>query len=373
MSDCPSPPLAISIGIFALLLLGCSEASDGTSSGAWTIQEGALTLTETLRAGDDEDYFFGEIADVAVRADGRIYVADEESSHVKVLGPDGALQDSVGRKGEGPGEFQRLSQVVLARGDSMYVLDTRRSQVSVFAPDGEFAYSFLARHKGGGVSKVMVPPNVSGFVYADAPGARAVLENDASYVVLPGWSNGEFGDTLFTAPPYEVASREEGGTTIFMFLPFARSSVFAMGPNGRIHSGWQDSLRIVVHDQEGGMQRAVEIPFKLVPVSEEERKEALSGRSGESLTILKREIANTKPAFEHFLVDDEGRYWFGRPTTNPDSTDWWVAWPDEQRVVTTTLPSEVQLEVVKNGHAYGQTTTENGAPALIRYQIDREN
>jgi hypothetical protein len=46
-----------------------------------------------------------------------------------------------------------------------------------------------------------------------------------------------------------------------------------------------------------------------------------------------------------------------------------VAWPDEQRVGTTTLPSEVQLLEVTNRRAYGQTTTENGAPLLVRYRI----
>lgn len=84
---------------------------------------------------------------------------------------------------------------------------------------------------------------------------------------------------------------------------------------------------------------------------------------------IRKEVPTTKPAFEHFLVDDEGRYWFERPTANPDSTDWWVAWPDEQRVVTTTLPSEVQLLEVTDGSAYGSTTTDAGAPVLVRYRI----
>ena len=46
-----------------------------------------------------------------------------------------------------------------------------------------------------------------------------------------------------------------------------------------------------------------------------------------------------------------------------------MADPDEKQVVTTTLPSEVELEVVRNGHAYGQTPTKDGAPALVRYRV----
>ena len=40
----------------------------------------------------------------------------------------------------------------------------------------------------------------------------------------------------------------------------------------------------------------------------------------------------------------------------------------------TMLETEVDLEVVqkwcRNGTAYGTTTTENGAPAVVRYQIE---
>jgi hypothetical protein len=106
-----------------------------------------------------------------------------------------------------------------------------------------------------------------------------------------------------------------------------------------------------------------------VPVTEADRERELSGRSKESKAAVEEKIPATKPAFEHFLVDDAERYWFGRPTANPDSTNWWVAWPDEKRVVTTTLPSDVRLHAVANGRAYGQTTTDNGAPALVRYRL----
>jgi hypothetical protein len=46
-----------------------------------------------------------------------------------------------------------------------------------------------------------------------------------------------------------------------------------------------------------------------------------------------------------------------------------MAMPQEKQVRTSTLPSEVDILAVKDGNAYGRTTTEAGAPALVRHHV----
>jgi hypothetical protein len=142
----------------------------------------------------------------------------------------------------------------------------------------------------------------------------------------------------------------------------------ALGPNNRVHVARGDSLAVVSYALDGEHRREVSIPFESVPVTNEDADRVLKTYS-DKRPMPRNKIPATKPAFESFLVDDEGRYWFGRPTANPDSTDWWVADPDENRVVTTRLPDEVGLRAVQNDLAYGVTSTEAGAPALIRYRV----
>ena len=108
---------------YCLLLAGCGSGSSDPDPGDWTHDKNELTLTENLRVSEGENFYFGRIADVAVADDGRIYVADAEAHHVKVLSPDGTLQDTVGTRGDGPGEFRHLLKLSVARGDSLYVLD----------------------------------------------------------------------------------------------------------------------------------------------------------------------------------------------------------------------------------------------------------
>jgi hypothetical protein len=359
--------------ILALLLAGCGgKTGDGSSE--WTVDAGALTLERDLLAGDDENFYFGEIHDIAVRGDGSMYVADGKASHVKVLTPDGTLQDTIGRKGKGPGEFNRPAQVHLARGDSLYVADGYWSALSVFASNHEFVRRISLRLQPRKKlllfpGEVMPKHNGPGFLVrysaSSLPGTKAP-EGSAIRTVRP---DGTAGDTLFTVPESVMHVEREEGRTTYRSIPFARGSFVAMGPAGRVHYAWSDSLGVRTYGPDGTLRHTVDIPFEPVPVTEADRERELSGRSKESKAAVEDKIPATKPAFEHFLVDDVERYWFGRPTANPDSTDWWVAWPDEQRVGTTTLPSEVQLLEVTNGRAYGQTTTENGASALVRYRV----
>lgn len=303
---------------------------------------------------------------MAVREDGRIYVADGQAGHVKVLGPDGTLRDSIGRQGEGPGEFRTPSGLGLTEGDSLYVLDRRR--VSILAPSGTFQYSFRPQGRGGrGLPRqMMVQPDGGGSLFAFLPFRQALAKETVHTVVRPVGSDGEVKDTLVAVTPRQVGPDGQR-------LPFSQRPHFTMGPDGFLYHARTHSLHVTAYDREGRVRREVEIPFESVPVTEADRKRVLEGQSKESRATVEGQIPSTKPAFEQFLVDDEGRYWFGRPTSNPDSTDWWVADPGEKRVVTATLPSEVRLMAVKDGRAYGRTTTEAGAPALVRYRVRLKN
>jgi hypothetical protein len=85
-------------------------------------------------------------------------------------------------------------------------------------------------------------------------------------------------------------------------------------------------------------------------------------------------LPDTKPAFTAMTVSDEGRIWVKRPPTRPDAATvpWWILDPETKTIQQAQLPPEVELMVVRDGKAYGTTTTGRGAPALVQYQASRE-
>jgi len=71
-------------------------------------QEEVLIIEEELSIGDSEeseDYMFSDISHITVDSDGRIYILDRRESHVKLFDQNGKYIRTIGRKGQGPGEF----------------------------------------------------------------------------------------------------------------------------------------------------------------------------------------------------------------------------------------------------------------------------
>lgn len=99
-----------------------------------------LILEEVLSIGSlsGEHDAFGRVTGVAMDSRGRILVADERAHHFKVFDRSGTYLATVGRRGEGPGEFAAPSGIVVTPGDTVFVLDPERALISVFSPDYEW-------------------------------------------------------------------------------------------------------------------------------------------------------------------------------------------------------------------------------------------
>lgn len=96
-----------------------------------------LRLEEVLSIGSmfGEHDAFGNVTGVALDSRGRIVVADDLGHHFKVFDPSGTHLATVGRKGEGPGEFSSPWTISTGPGDSVVVWDFQRSLISVFSPE----------------------------------------------------------------------------------------------------------------------------------------------------------------------------------------------------------------------------------------------
>lgn len=78
-------------------------------------------------------------------AQGALYVADTAAHDIKVFAPDGRLERVIGRRGEGPAEFNFPTHLALADG-RLYVTDTMNSRIQVLdAASGRFEREFGAR------------------------------------------------------------------------------------------------------------------------------------------------------------------------------------------------------------------------------------
>lgn len=326
-------------------------------------------LERDLLLSETDAFYFGSVADVAVASDGRMYVLDGEASHVKMLSPEGRLQRTIGREGEGPGEFQWAREIVVGRGDSLYVLDAERDWISVFAPSGVLAYGIQAASEGELPDGLLVPRERAGFLLLYEVLPPPDTEREGTFTVRRIDVSARPADTVLTAHTRDRFPIETGRVRVYMDVPYGRGPHLTLGPEDALLFGRNDSLRFTRYRLDGTPLTRMSVPFESIPVTPAERTAELEDASGKYRTILDNRMPSTKPAFEQFLVDDAGRYWFGRPTAHADTTAWWVVDPEEKTVATARVSDEVNLEAVRNGYAYGETATKSGAPALVRYRV----
>lgn len=142
-----------------------------------------LELKELWRVGgyDDEDVLFGVITDIIADRDGNFYMLDSQLNEVQVYAPDGEYLRTIGREGEGPGEFRAAFNLLLLPNGNIGVLQAFPSKIIGLTPDGNpaddfqlpkgedevgFKVLFMARNAGDQLAVVygFNQPSETGFV-----------------------------------------------------------------------------------------------------------------------------------------------------------------------------------------------------------------
>lgn len=88
-------------------------------------------------------------SDLAIGADGNIYLVDGVNNRVVVTNPDGALQFTFGKSGNGPGEFQFPLGIDIAKDGRVFIADTGNHRIQVFDAGGAFLYLFPVKTSDG--------------------------------------------------------------------------------------------------------------------------------------------------------------------------------------------------------------------------------
>lgn len=373
MPDFRPKHLLSSLILLGLVLAGCGDSSDAPSLDDWTLKTDGLTLTRDLQVSETENYFFGSIQNLAVTTQGQMIVLDGEATHLKILEPDGTLLDTLGRQGGGPGEFRRPRMVDVARGDSVYVFDIQLDRLTVFTPppSSGLARTVAITSDVGNLTQVQVLED--GLAGRFSPGytRKEGLRRPAPATWHVICETGVPGDPLLSVRRKKVATSFEGPGAVIAYLPFGRVTKVVAGPDSRLYHGSTDSLHVKATSLDGTTEVIATVPADPVAVREAERDSAMDGIEGEIRRQIAAAVPERKPAFTDLVVADDGTLWVQRPADGPnaETVPWWVVDPETKTIREVHLPPEVDLEAVQDGKAYGTTTTEAGAPAVVRYRV----
>lgn len=363
-------------------LPGGAVVVHNSDRGLWGEGEGeGWRLVEELRLGTstaEGAESFSSILGLEVDEAGRIYVLDGQAKEVRVFDSGGGLVRTLGRPGEGPGEFQNPNGMTMGLDGGLWVQDPANSRYTVFdtagnivaSPRRDFAgWSFMWDGRFDPSGSLLVPT-----VAFNETGTRTVIVR---------WEPDLASADTFPLPRVETAMFEfrAGNASGVMAVPFAPSLHRVIDDEGRLWIGHSDAYRIVYQTVDGDTLRIVEREYTPVDVTEEEQEAALREALDrfpfelrESDVELDRDrIPDVRPAYELLLVDPDGVLWVGR--TGSDGEMVLDVFDPDGRYLGEVRPP-VEMEPRRPWRFQGDrlhvvTTDELDVPYVVRLRIER--
>ncbi|MBL7082673.1 MAG: NHL repeat-containing protein [Candidatus Aminicenantes bacterium] len=100
-----------------------------------------INLSLDFELNEPENIIFNLLIDIATDSNNNIYVLDNKEKVIYLFNEAGIYRKSIGRAGQGPGEFQRPVSIYIDPKDTIYILDTRNRRVEIFDSEANYVRS----------------------------------------------------------------------------------------------------------------------------------------------------------------------------------------------------------------------------------------
>lgn len=268
---------------------------------------------------------FGRVADIATVGDGKVVVVDALANEVRVFTPEGVHERTIGRSGQGPGEFSSVSSVQVVAADTLAVFDRGLRRLSRFLLSGqlvderdlsqveyrgELAFINEVELLGGGAVATREARDFSG------EGDGVTRDTTHFLVVLPGSRDAVGIDSV---PGVWTLRTTYRGRQLFRLQPLTPYPQFAVwsdtlyltsGEHFEIRKATREGLVGIIRRKlaapmvlEEDRTQFVDLTLERVPAEERsDARELLEGMP----------LPERLPAYRKVLVDPDGNVWAER-------------------------------------------------------------
>lgn len=285
-------------------------------------QRKKLVFEEELSIGQaegSENYMFGE--NIAFNTDraGNFFVTDWDRKRIQKYDPSGKYLLTMGKPGQGPGEFQTLSLTRFIKNEEMYVTDIVPRQISYFDKNRRF------------LKKVTLPGIVEDAYLIYQGKYVATLSKQTLSGQQMGFeiTDGLFDENLKLIVAFHsttMALKPPGGTDADAMVKFTANllSTMAFQPAAHhlvskdelIYSGFSEKYEIQVYAADGRKLRTIARDYDPIKVGEKdkayfvenivERMARLSAGTNAKEVAKLIDYPKLKPAYSSFVLIENG-------------------------------------------------------------------
>jgi len=406
----------IFVSSLALLLLGLGQAFLGALAVPPNIQKAEvevisnpktpvppagqrkrLILKEELSIGQkegDENYMFGSEVIFNTDEEGNFYVTDWDRKRILKYDPVGNYLLTIGRQGQGPGEFQNLSVARFDKEGNIYVTDLVSQRISFFNRRGNFLRQILIPDvfedlyigtKGGYVSSRTIPlESATGMAFKIVDG----FYNDKFELMT------EFNSQV--SAPKSPSGRDSTAMAKFTAgilsgIAFRPTPMHSLAADGTIYFGFPEDYSIAVFSPEGRKMKTIRRNYEPIKVNDRDKEYFAVTRAKPFVTrtgggrrseneirdILKFiEYPANKPAYQGFAVMENG-WLVVLVEFVAGEYSLFDIFDENGRYIgqfKADLPADYgRFFFFKNGKAYALVTDEEGYKFVKRYSIKAED
>lgn len=347
----------------------------------WTVAPASVVEIGAL---EGEDAYQLSRVSAAVRlADGRIVIANGGTNEVRYFDPTGRHLHSVGRDGEGPGEFRGLGTLAVLPGDSVAAHDWRLGRTAYFGPDGMFVRSVNIDFPAG--RPIPIGRFADGtwlcqraFTFAPGEDGSAIIRDTLAYLVFN--ASGALRDSIGSFPAPEFYIRTAGRSAMATSLPFGRTTEAAV-VGDRFYAGHTERYEILRYTPRGDVELIVRLgrpPVALGTADLDRYKaERLDGaepavRQQTARNLEEMPYPSTYPAFADLTVDPDGNLWvLDYAAPGSEERRWTVFSPEGRALGSVITPPGLRVLEIGRDYVLGVWQDELDVEFVRLHRLDR--
>ncbi|MBL7084395.1 MAG: 6-bladed beta-propeller [Candidatus Aminicenantes bacterium] len=351
-----------------LLVISCSEKSgyplrteiiDGVKvitnpeyprDGQFTYQ-----LEEELIIGEkegDENYMFNQPQSVKASEDGSIYVLDWRDICIKAYDRQGKYQRTIGRQGQGPGEFSSgFLYFDISSDGKIYIMDCRNSCVIIMDKDGAFIHSF--RLPGRLFEEMKTDKD--NFIYFE----RTFTDEEMRKMSIHRYnSNGDeilnYGTFKIVQPVIQRRTKTSSSSTTSRL---AATTVWTVDQEGKLYVGFGDKYQIGVYNPNGSLSFKFGRDYP-----------PILSRNYDDNPLHPKYVGVFNVITRHWFFDEAGNLWIETPSKEDiEEIVYDIFSPEGIYLKRTCL--KYRILHFKNGKAYSIVTTNEGFKVVKRFRM----
>lgn len=345
-----------------------------------------LELIPEQTYGKEGEPYLTQILSVVVDENERVILMNSGTNYVQqiyVYNEDGSYRTKIGRKGNGPGEYQIPLPIGVFSGRFL-VNDVLNKRINIYNTmdyslnrtliEEELNIRDHAEAEGFNFSSLI--PRTDGNMYAVFT-ERFKDEGRPVFKFLLMNLEGEALDykTAVFRSGIQVIKPNSMQPSMLRPLHFMGSTLVEPSPDDELFSLFTRDLLIKKWNENGQYESAIYYKIKGTPLDLNEFTKSSAYNRRDIMSTLERygeELPETDRVVKGLKVDDENRIWVAMVMQDEaEQQEWWVLEPGGELRAKVLLPADSRGFQFKNGFLYGkETNEETGSEYVVKYRMD---